>query len=149
MSHDEIKKSRERKEIEEGTLLNLPVAEDLLHFAGGDQRMTWVKGEQGMRLRTVLAHRALHVESQLHAEAAKKGLIAPKKNDWITREIAPLFKDGLSSSDEEDEDDEARERRLEKKKLDQKNLMLAKRRDEERRSMEKLRLIRLKEKMAR
>lgn len=151
VSHQQIKEAREAKEAQDRADEALkPIPEELLYFAGGDNRMTWVKGEKGMKLRTVLAHRALHVEKVLHEEAVKKGFAAPKKTNFIERELAPLFKEGLSSSSEDDdEDEEARTKRVERKKAEQKRILLMKRGDEEKRAMEALRIRRLKEKYTR
>jgi sRNA-binding carbon storage regulator CsrA len=113
--------------------------------------MTWVKGETGMRLRTVLAHRALHVEKVLHAEAVKKGIAAPKSTTFYQRELAPMFKDGLSSSSEDDDDgdDEARKARVARRIEEQKQLMRLKRSEEDKKAIDTLRLRRLKEKYTR
>ena len=121
----------------------VPKTEELLNYAGGDNRMTWAKGDAGMRLRTVLAHRALHVEKQLKQEKILKG--EAKKETFYEKEIAPLFKEGLSSSSEDDDDDE----RLARRQEEQRQLLRARRDEEDKRAMEALRLRRLKEKFTR
>ena len=118
--------------------------EELLNYAGGDNRMTWAKGEAGMRLRTVLAHRALYVEKQLKQQKIEKG--EAKKETFFEREIAPLFKEGLSSSSDDDDDEEVRRARRQE---EQRQLLRARRDEEDKRAMETLRLRRLKEKYTR
>ena len=145
-SFEQLKKLREAKEpepVEDGNLM--PLAEELLYFAGGDNRMTWAKGDKGMQLRTVLAHRALHVEKKLHEDAVAKGFAKPKKNDFFTRELAPMFKEGLPSSDEEtgggeDGDEEQRKERVARRIAEQKRIFQGRRKEEDRKAMEALRL---------
>ena len=142
-SFEEIRQGRESQAKElEGEII-VPKAEELLNFAGGDNRMTWAKGNAGMRLRTVLAHRALHVEKQLKQDKIRRG--EAKKETFFEKEIAPFFKEGLSSSSGDEDDEE----RMAKKQEEQRQLLRARRDEEDRRAMETLRRRRLKEKFTR
>lgn len=148
-SFEEIKLSRAIQAAEKADGVAGAGTGELLHFAGGDNRMTWAKGEAGMRLRTVLAYRALHVQKQIKKETAQNGNTSGKKETFYDREIAPFFKDGMSSSSEEDDSLEQQQLRRAKKVEEQRQLMRAKRDEEDKRAMEALRLRRLKEKYTR
>jgi hypothetical protein len=148
-SHEELVAAREIRQRDESTLHGTaPVTEELLYFAGGDQRMTWVKGNKGMELRNVLAHRALHVEQQLKVEAVKRGLAAPKQKHFFEREVTILFKEGLSDSSEDDDvnDATAQQKRVARRIEEQQALLRIKRGEEDKRAVEALQLRRLKEK---
>ena len=83
-----------------------PDLEQLLDLAGGDERMTNLAGPEGTHLRTVLAHRALHIEKKIHDKAVRKNLAEPKPWTIVGHYIAPIWRENALNSDDDDSDDE-------------------------------------------
>ena len=67
-----------------------------------------IPGNDGIKLRTLIAYRALHVKQKLHKRAVNNKLKRPKKMNLIGDNIAPIWRENyVGSSDEEEDDDEA------------------------------------------
>lgn len=94
-------------EVEEDEGLPIkPTPEQLLKLAGGHAGMTWRSEAEGVKLRTILAHRALHAQEKLYDKAVAEGRAKPKSKSFFERNISVLFKEGLSSSSSESEGEE-------------------------------------------
>lgn len=133
----EIRKARE---VEKEVYVK-PDMEQLLELVGGDARMTNLPGPQGVKLRELLAHRALHVKEKIHSRAVNKKIASPKKTTFIQKHIAPIWReDALHSSDDDTDDEEEKalkanekkERALERKRIAEE--ILVKRKEEAERS---------------
>ena len=62
-----------------------------------------------LRVRTLLAERALKAKARIHEKAVESGLAKPRKSNFWKRHIAPIWKESYEgTSSEEDDDDEAR-----------------------------------------
>eukprot|EP00605_Chrysophyceae_sp_TOSAG23-4_P001691 GSChrysophyteH1.ASY1.ANO1.1859.1 assembled CDS len=93
-----------------------PDLEQLLDLAGGDERMTNVPGKEGTHLRTILAHRALHIEKKAHDKAVKKNLADPKPWSFVGHYIAPIWRENAINSDDDDSDGEEERREKRRRK---------------------------------
>lgn len=105
----------------EALLKNTSEAE-LLRLAGGHVEMAAMSGTDGLKLRTILAHRALHIKGRLRKRAIERNLMKPPSNmNFYNRQIAPLFHDSyISTSSEEDEEkDKAEAKARRQKRRDQ------------------------------
>ena len=96
---------RKAREVEKEVYVK-PDMEQLLEMVGGDARMTNLPGAQGVKLRELLAHRALHVKDKLHKRAVDKKIASPKKATFIQKHIAPIWREDVLNSSDEDSDDE-------------------------------------------
>lgn len=89
-----------------------PTKEQLLEMAGGSLDMI-TTGKKGVELRSILAHRAMHIQKRLHEQAVEKNLMRPKT--FFQREIMPLFSSTYHSDDSdsnsENGDDEERKKK--------------------------------------
>ena len=84
-----------------------PDMETLLELVGGDMRMTNLPGVQGVKLRELLAHRALYAKDKLHNRAVAKKITSPKKFSFVEHYIAPIWRENvINSSDDESEDED-------------------------------------------
>eukprot|EP01035_Chromulina_nebulosa_P019721 gene19721-25649_t len=102
-----------------------PNDEKLLALAGADINMARVSGEEGLKLRTIIAERAIHIKNKLKDKAIELNIIKPKKKSFYEREIAPLFRSNYipsSSSNSDNESDEEKEKK--------KNLYIKKKNDD-------------------
>ena len=143
-SMEEIKEIRRQQAVEVEKYVK-PDLETLIDLAGGDARMTNLPGAQGVHLRTVLAHRVMHVEKKIHERAVKKKLAEPKPWSYIGHYIAPIWRENAHNTDDEDsEDDEEKEdkrRRKELRKQERREIakkLLAEREQEEAQSISSL-----------
>ena len=105
----------EKKDEHEGHLD--PTEDNLLRLAGGHVGMTWQSSKDALALRTILAHRALHVKDRLRDKAAEIGRKSVKKKGFVEKSIMPFFQDTYeTSSDGEDEEKEKKRRKEDKEK---------------------------------
>jgi hypothetical protein len=89
---------QEEKKVEVGP--QGPTTEQLLKLAGGEVDMTNISSGDGMKLRTVLAQRAIYIKKELEDK------MAPKKGNPFTRYWAPLWQERpLDDSDESDDEE--------------------------------------------
>jgi len=80
-----------------------PTDEQLLEMAGGSLDMI-TTGKKGVELRSILAHRAMHIQKRLHEQAVENNLMRPKQT-FFQREIMPLFSSSYYSDDSDSNDD--------------------------------------------
>lgn len=121
-SHEEVVEERKIEEAKQEKFdYKHPDARELLELVGGDTRMTWVKGEEGVKLRNILTLRALHVKKRLHQNAIEKGKAKMKYKGFYENHIAPMFKDNYDASSSEEEalkeEEERRKRKLARDKI--------------------------------
>ena len=112
----ELRRQREQK-VE---TYNKPDTELLLELAGGHELMTNLPGAQGVKLRTLLAHRALHVKDKIHKRALKKRLpgVKEKKESMFQRHIGPIWRENAYHSSDDESDDEEERMIHEQRKMD-------------------------------
>ena len=68
--------------------------------------MTNLPGAQGVKLRELLAHRALHVKQKIKSKAVAKKLTSPKQMSFVQKHIAPIWRENVINSSDDDSDDE-------------------------------------------
>ena len=104
-SFEETRDIRRKKDAPK-EVYTKPDVESLLELVGGDERMTNLPGLSGVKLRSLLAHRALQVKDKVHKSAVNKKIASPKKFSLVDHYIAPIWRENVRDSDEDDSDDE-------------------------------------------
>ena len=112
--------ARKKKVVIEEKKYVKPSVKELLEIAGGDEFIVNDSSEEAMKVRNLLAARALKAKSRIRERAVDAGLTKPKAFDFWGRYIAPIWReDYISSSDEEDDHDAAKQAVMEAKKKNQ------------------------------
>ncbi len=116
----EENQARKRKVVVEKEKYVKPSMKELLEIAGGNEHIINDSSEEAMKVRNLLAARALKAKARLRDRAVDAGLTKPKAFDFWGKYIAPIWReDYISSSDEEDDHEAAKQAIMEAKKKSQ------------------------------
>jgi hypothetical protein len=99
-------KARKAKPTKEEKNAYLPDGAELLEIVGGDQSLMAESNADAMKIRTLLAKRALKAKQKFREKAVAQNLAKPKASSFWSKNIAPIWREDYVPSSGSDEDDE-------------------------------------------
>ena len=113
-------KARRKKVVKEEEKAFLPEDGELLEIVGGDVSLMKESHDDAMKIRTLLARRALKAKEKFRDKAVKENLAKPKKYSFWAKHIAPIWREDYIPSSDDDEDESAGDAQQAKKRAGQK-----------------------------
>ena len=98
-------KARRAKPVKEVKEAFLPDGAELLEIVGGDQSLMVESNADAMKIRTLLAKRALKAKQKFREKAVSQNLAKPKNYSFWSNNIAPIWREDYIPSSGSDEDE--------------------------------------------
>lgn len=99
-------KARRAKPVKEEKEAYLPDGAELLELVGGNQSLMAESNADAMKIRTLLAKRALKAKQKFREKAVSQNLAKPKEYSFWSKNIAPIWREDYIPSSGSDEDDD-------------------------------------------